>query len=189
MENPRRNFLRTITSAAALPALMSIVESACETELGKSLVVSQDFRTHFPILKEAVNGKSLVYLDSAATTQRPRAVLDALANFYLRQNANPAKSLHRLARRSAALYEGARALIAGVRKCSSSGRDRLHRRDDRGLQSGCFVVGRCRRAIGSSSRASRGTRSVTRTQRSCMQTAKLSRLLRRFSATGISRRR
>ena len=68
MENPRRNFLRTITSAAALPALMSIVESACETELGKSLVVSQDFRTHFPILKEAVNGKSLVYLDSAATT-------------------------------------------------------------------------------------------------------------------------
>jgi cysteine desulfurase/selenocysteine lyase len=53
-----------------------------------------------------------VYLDSAATTQRPRAVLDALAIFYLHENANPAKSLHWLARRSAALYDEARVSVA-----------------------------------------------------------------------------
>jgi cysteine desulfurase/selenocysteine lyase len=54
----------------------------------------------------------LVYLDSAATTQRPRPVLDALADFYAHENANPAKSLHTLARRSATLYEEARGTIA-----------------------------------------------------------------------------
>jgi cysteine desulfurase/selenocysteine lyase len=52
------------------------------------------------------------YLDSAATTQRPKAVLDALTNFYLHDNANPAKTLHSLARRSARLYEDARAAVA-----------------------------------------------------------------------------
>jgi cysteine desulfurase/selenocysteine lyase len=54
-----------------------------------------------------------VYLDSAATTQRPKAVLEALTNFYLHDNANPAKTLHSLARRSASVYEDARATVAG----------------------------------------------------------------------------
>jgi len=54
----------------------------------------------------------LIYLDSAATTQRPRAVIDALTNFYLHDNANPAKSLHTLARRAATLYEKARETVA-----------------------------------------------------------------------------
>jgi cysteine desulfurase/selenocysteine lyase len=113
MEKPRRDFLRTITSAAALPALMPIVKSMRETELAQADgATPQNFRAHFPLLKDAVNGQPLVYLDSAATTQRPRAVLDALANFYLHENANPAKSLHGLARRSAALYEEARASVA-----------------------------------------------------------------------------
>ena len=64
------------------------------------------------MLGERVNGHPLIYLDSAATTQRPRAVLDALANFYLHDNANPAKSLHTLARRSATLYEKAKETVA-----------------------------------------------------------------------------
>jgi cysteine desulfurase/selenocysteine lyase len=59
-----------------------------------------------------VNGQPLAYLDSAATTQRPKAVLDALTNFYLHDNANPAKALHLLARRSAGFYEEARASVA-----------------------------------------------------------------------------
>jgi len=66
----------------------------------------------FPLLAESMNGHPLVYLDSAATTQRPRAVLDALNNFYLHENANPSISLHALARRSAALYDEARAIVA-----------------------------------------------------------------------------
>ena len=59
-----------------------------------------------------MNGHPLVYLDSAATTQRPRAVLDALDTFYLHENANPSMSLHALARHSASLYDEARATVA-----------------------------------------------------------------------------
>src|ERR1700758_3120036 len=51
-------------------------------------------------------------LDTRPTTQRPRAVIDVLANFYVHDNANPAKSLHMLARRSVTLYENARSTVA-----------------------------------------------------------------------------
>jgi selenocysteine lyase/cysteine desulfurase len=69
-------------------------------------------RGHFPTLRERVNDHRLVYLDSAATTHRPTAVLDALTDFYLHDNANPSKSLHTLARRSATLYDKARGAVA-----------------------------------------------------------------------------
>ena len=114
MEKPRRHFLRTISSAIALPALAQILEPvgksrAAETSSG----ASQDIRAQFPLLGGSVNGQPLAYLDSAATTQRPRVVLDALTNFYLHDNANPAKALHQLARRAAGFYEEARASVAG----------------------------------------------------------------------------
>src|SRR5215469_5078327 len=114
MEKPRRDFLRTISSAIALPALAQILEPvgksrAAETSSG----ASQDIRAQFPLLGGSLNGQPLAYLDSAATTQRPRVVLDALTNFYLHDNANPAKALHQLARRAAGFYEEARASVAG----------------------------------------------------------------------------
>src|SRR5262245_14590850 len=117
MKKPRRDFLRTISSAAALPALSSVFQvgvGAGTKESAASLgsESSKDLRTQFPLLKAAMNGHSLTYLDSAATTQRPRPVLDALNGFYLHDNANPARSLHALARRSAALYDTARATVA-----------------------------------------------------------------------------
>jgi len=59
-----------------------------------------------------VNGHPLGYLDSAATTQRPRAVINALSNFYVHDNANPSNSLHTLAQRSAGLYEKSRSTVA-----------------------------------------------------------------------------
>jgi cysteine desulfurase/selenocysteine lyase len=59
-----------------------------------------------------MNGRPLVYLDSAATTQRPRAVIAAITEFYERDNANPSRSLHALARRSAEKYDAARATVA-----------------------------------------------------------------------------
>ena len=62
----------------------------------------ESLRAQFPVLGERINGHPLVYLDSAATTQRPRAVIDALGNFYLHDNANPGKSLHTLARHEVA---------------------------------------------------------------------------------------
>jgi cysteine desulfurase/selenocysteine lyase len=72
----------------------------------------ESLRAQFPALGERVNDHPLVYLDSAATTQRPRAVTDALTHYYLRENANPSKSLHTLARQSATLYENARGTVA-----------------------------------------------------------------------------
>ena len=110
MEEARRHFLRTISGMAALPAIASVVTTEPRTGLG--IVSSRDVRTQFPLLGDSMNGHPLVYLDSAATTQRPRAVLDALNTFYLHENANPSMSLHALARHSASLYDEARGTVA-----------------------------------------------------------------------------
>ena len=66
----------------------------------------------FPALQQSVNGEPLTYLDSAATTQRPAAVLTALENYYRHDNANPGAALHALARRAHERYEGARRTVA-----------------------------------------------------------------------------
>ncbi len=70
------------------------------------------WRRDFPVLNQTVNGRSLVYLDSAATTQRPAAVIEAILNFYRHDNANPGAALHTLARRAYERYEGARQTVA-----------------------------------------------------------------------------
>jgi cysteine desulfurase/selenocysteine lyase len=72
----------------------------------------KSWRADFPALDQHVNGYPLAYLDSAATTQRPTAVVDALLDFYRHDNANPGSSLHALARRAYERYEGARRTIA-----------------------------------------------------------------------------
>jgi cysteine desulfurase / selenocysteine lyase len=120
VEMDRRDFLRKMSSAAALVGSVSVLEENGGIALSQSShsigmpATSQleSLRAQFPVLGQRVNGHPLVYLDSAATTQRPRAVIDVLANFYVRDNANPAKSLHMLARRSATLYENARSTVA-----------------------------------------------------------------------------
>jgi cysteine desulfurase / selenocysteine lyase len=70
------------------------------------------WRRDFPVLNQVVNGHPLVYLDSAATTQRPTAVIEAIAEFYRHDNANPGATLHTLARRAFERYEGARQSVA-----------------------------------------------------------------------------
>ncbi len=65
-------------------------------------------RKDFPILEQEVRGKPLVYLDSAATTQKPRAVLDAIARYYLADNANVHRGVHLLSERATQAYEAAR---------------------------------------------------------------------------------
>jgi cysteine desulfurase/selenocysteine lyase len=69
-------------------------------------------RPSFPALDQAVNGRPLAYLDSAATTQRPEPVIEAVAGFYRRDNANPGANLHALARRADACLEQARREVA-----------------------------------------------------------------------------
>jgi cysteine desulfurase/selenocysteine lyase len=69
-------------------------------------------REDFPILREIVHGKPLVYLDNANTTQKPQAVLDALDGYYRHANANIHRATHVLSERATQAYEGARARIA-----------------------------------------------------------------------------
>jgi cysteine desulfurase / selenocysteine lyase len=69
-------------------------------------------RADFPALDQKVNGKPLVYLDNAATTQRPRPVIEALSRFYRHDNANVHRGLHALSMRATDAYEGARSRVA-----------------------------------------------------------------------------
>ncbi|MFL6569666.1 MAG: cysteine desulfurase [Chthoniobacterales bacterium] len=69
-------------------------------------------REDFPILDQEVHGKPLIYFDSAATTQKPRAVLDALRNYYERDNANVHRGLHELSSRATDAYERSRQRVA-----------------------------------------------------------------------------
>lgn len=69
-------------------------------------------RDQFPILKREVNGKPLVYLDSAASAQKPRAVIDAVSGVYEHSYANVHRGLHTLANEATAAFEGAREKIA-----------------------------------------------------------------------------
>ena len=65
-------------------------------------------RADFPILRETVNGKPLIWFDNAATTQKPQAVIDRLAHFYAHENSNIHRAAHELAARATDAYEDAR---------------------------------------------------------------------------------
>jgi cysteine desulfurase/selenocysteine lyase len=69
-------------------------------------------RADFPILDQKVNGQPLIYFDNAATSQKPRAVLDALNRYYERDNANVHRGIHELSNRATAGFEAARARAA-----------------------------------------------------------------------------
>ncbi len=71
-----------------------------------------EIRKHFPILEQTVNGKPLVYFDNGATTQKPVQVIQAIQNYYLRENANIHRGVHTLSRVATELYENARSTIA-----------------------------------------------------------------------------
>lgn len=124
----RRNFIRQMGGAAAVAdwrwapsrdGLRAPDERLGQVGIGRHSEV-ETLREQFPTLQQRVNGRPLTYLDSAATTQRPRAVIDAVSNFYLHDNANPSKSLHTLAQRSADLYEKARSTVAKALNADSS---------------------------------------------------------------------
>ena len=72
----------------------------------------ESIREDFPILRQEVHGKPLIYFDNAASTQKPTAVLEALRRYYERDNANVHRGLHALSTRATEAYEGARARVA-----------------------------------------------------------------------------
>ena len=85
--------------------------SGIEVAGGAALDVER-LRQDFPVLARTVRGRPLVYLDNAATTQKPRAVLEAIARYYAEQNANVHRGVHRLSELATAAYEGAREKVA-----------------------------------------------------------------------------
>lgn len=70
-----------------------------------------DIRKDYPFLNLKVNGKKIVYLDNAATTQKPQVIIDNIAKFYRGENGNPHRGAHYLAMKSTEVYEGARETV------------------------------------------------------------------------------
>src|SRR5262245_47786373 len=68
-------------------------------------------RKDFPVLAQEMNGNRLVYLDNAATSQKPKAVLDAILRFYTENNSNVHRGVHTLSQRATHEYESARTTI------------------------------------------------------------------------------
>jgi cysteine desulfurase/selenocysteine lyase len=77
-------------------------------------------RREFPILNERVNGRRLVWLDNAATTQKPQTVIDRLSSFYAHENSNIHRAAHTLAARATDAYENARQTVARFLGASSA---------------------------------------------------------------------
>ena len=82
------------------------------TPLTRKAIDWESLRADFPILDQQVHGKPLIYFDNAATSQKPRAVIDALRRYYERDNANVHRGIHELSHRATSAYEGARARTA-----------------------------------------------------------------------------
>lgn len=77
-------------------------------------------RRDFPILQERVHGQPLIWLDNAATTQKPNAVIDRLAHFYRHENSNIHRAAHELAARATDAYEAAREKVRRFLNASSA---------------------------------------------------------------------
>ena len=84
-----------------------------------SLTLADEVRADFPILHQQVNGQPLVYLDNAATSQKPQAVLDAMLHYYQTDNANVHRGVHTLSSRATEAYEGARDKVAAFVNAAS----------------------------------------------------------------------
>jgi cysteine desulfurase/selenocysteine lyase len=80
--------------------------------MGNAKIDWAALRKDFPILDQQVHGKPLIYFDNAATSQKPRAVIDALVHYYEHDNANVHRGIHELSNRATAGYEAARARAA-----------------------------------------------------------------------------
>ena len=95
----------------------------------------QRIRADFPYLEALSNGKPVAFLDSAASTQKPRQVLDAMREFYEHSYANVHRGVYRLAERATEGYEGAREKVRALRQRALDARGRLHAQRHRGDQS------------------------------------------------------
>jgi len=100
-------FLKPSGASAAAPAPATPTTPSLPVA-GASHFDARRYRKDFPILSETVRGKPLVWLDNAATTQKPQAVIDRLSHFYAHENSNIHRAAHELAARATDAYEAAR---------------------------------------------------------------------------------
>src|SRR5450755_4497863 len=107
--------MRRRDSRPASPIILSINMSAAPTILKPAehapLNISA-IREDFPILRQTAHGKPLVYLDNAATTKKPRDVIDATTRYYESENSNIHRGVYHLSQVATAAYENAREKIA-----------------------------------------------------------------------------
>ena len=109
--------MKTKTRKPNLPprrqdAKKSVVEKAeAIRKVSNSTFNVEKIRKDFPILKEKVHGKALVYLDNAATTQKPLAVIEALDSYYREYNSNIHRGVHLLSEKATAAYEASRVTV------------------------------------------------------------------------------
>jgi len=87
------------------------VKSTIETMITTDILDIQKIRADFPILNQEINGKKLVYFDNAATTQKPTAVINAIAHYYNFDNANIHRGIHTLAERATRDFEASREAV------------------------------------------------------------------------------
>jgi len=123
-------YLFTSTGATGLetPSDISLVETkeitpvtpAVNKPLRQAIFDPYAVRREFPILNERVNGRRLVWLDNAATTQKPQTVIDRLSYFYAHENSNIHRAAHTLAARATDAYENARQTVARFLGASSA---------------------------------------------------------------------
>ena len=111
--------LRAAEPALGVPGLkhepLHAVPSPSTSHFDVNLV-----RRDFPILQERVNGRQLIWLDNAATTQKPIQVIERLSEFYKHENSNIHRAAHELAARATDAYEGARKKVQGFLNAQSS---------------------------------------------------------------------
>jgi cysteine desulfurase/selenocysteine lyase len=93
---------------------------AIESIPGPKKIDWASLRSDFPILNQRVHGQPLIYFDNAATTQKPRPVLDALRNYYERDNANVHRGIHELSNRATTAFEAARTRAAAYLNARSA---------------------------------------------------------------------
>ena len=98
-------------------------------------------RKDFPILSRTINDKRLVFLDSAASSQRPQSVIDAMSNYYEKHHANVHRSVYVLAEEATNMYESARRKIARFINAPSAQRSVVRQKRHRTNQPGRPIVG------------------------------------------------
>jgi cysteine desulfurase / selenocysteine lyase len=112
------NEIRQLVPAGAAPAQIPS-DGLPALSLSSQPFDVQTIRRDFPILQERVHGKPLIWLDNAATTQKPQSVIDRLSHFYSHENSNIHRAAHELAARATDAYEAAREKVRRFLNASS----------------------------------------------------------------------